>query len=56
MSDGFKRLFRRKHSFTSHVAKNYFESPVDFSVGLELAKESLADGFGFTEVIEHIQS
>lgn len=38
------------------VIKNYFKSPVDFFMSLELAKESVVVGFGFTEVIEQIQS
>lgn len=56
MPDGFKGLFERKQNFTWYATKNYFKSPVDFSVSLELAKESVAVGFGFTEVIEQILS
>lgn len=46
MSNGFKRLFKGKHSFTCCVTMNYFES-----VRLELAVS-----FGFAEVFEQIQS
>lgn len=55
MPDGFKGLFNGKHSFTWYATKNYFKSPIDFSVSLELAKESVGVGSGFTEAIEQIQ-
>lgn len=52
MADGFKRLSKGKQTFTWYATKNFLKPPEDFSMGLELAKESLAADFGFIEVTE----
>lgn len=43
---------RKAQTFTTYATKNFFKPPEHFSVGLELAKESLVVDFGFIEVIE----
>lgn len=50
------RDYLKESTVLLDVTKNYFKSPVEFLVSLELAKESVVAGFGFTEVIEQIQS